>query len=138
MQTIVADAGRPPITLIDTEADALSDLALSSLGSSAQGAKLLLEELDRAEVFDKQSLPTNVATMMSHVLFVDEGSGKQRRVQLVYPRDADTELDRVSVTTPIGAALIGMPEGASIEWPNRSGGMRRLRILKVTQPSFEA
>ena len=138
MHTVAADPARPPITLIDTEADALSDLALSSLATSSMGARLLLEELERAEIFERQSLPVNVATMMSHVQFKDEGTGRTRRVQLVYPRDADSEHDRVSVVTPIGAALIGMPEGASIEWPNRAGTVRRLRILQVAQPDFGA
>lgn len=133
MQLLPTDEGRPPINIIDTEADALSNLALSYQGSSL-GARLLLEELERAEVSDSQSMPANIATMLSHVLFQDESTGRQRRVQLVYPKDADSECGRVSVTTPIGAALIGMSEGASIEWPNRSGVTRQLRILKVDQP----
>ena len=133
MQLLPTDEGRPPINIIDTEADALSNLALSYQGSSL-GARLLLEELERAEVSDSQSMPANIATMLSYVLFQDESTGRQRRVQLVYPKDADSECGRVSVTTPIGAALIGMSEGASIEWPNRSGVTRKLRILKVDQP----
>lgn len=134
MHTISAAAGRPPITLVDTEADTLSEIALAALATSSMGARLLLEEVERAEVFDRDSMPRNVATMQSKVLFEDEATGKARRVQLVYPKDADSAQDRVSVTTPIGAALIGMPEGASIEWPNRQGATRRLRILEVTQP----
>ena len=133
MQTLSTEAVRPPIHLIDTEAEALSSLALSSSASS-MGARLLLEELERAEISDRDALPANVATMMSHVLFEDEATGRTREVQLVYPRDADSERDRISIITPIGAALIGMPEGANIEWPNRSGAKRSLRILKVTRP----
>lgn len=134
MHTISAATGRPPITLVDTEADTLSEIALAALPTSSMGARLLLEELDRADVFDRDSMPRNVATMQSKVLFEDEATGRTRRVKLVYPKDADSAHDRVSVTTPIGAALIGMPEGASIEWPNRQGATRRLRILEVTQP----
>ena len=72
--------------------------------------------------------------MMSHVVFLDEGTGEKHEVQLVYPKDAGSELHRISVLTPIGAALIGMPRGASIDWPNRAGEYRRLRILDVRQP----
>ena len=138
MHTEMASPSRPPITLIDTEADILSNLATARLGTSAQGAQLLLEELDRAETFDRSCLPPHVVTMMSHVVFVDERTGERHQVQLVYPRDADSERHRISVLTPIGAALIGMPRGASIDWPNRAGEYRRLRILEVTQPEREA
>jgi len=137
MQTIQNDADRPAINLIESEADALSDIALTHSASS-MGARLLLKELERAEVFDPGSLPPNVATMQSHVLFADEEAGVTRCVQLVYPGEADSAQGRVSVTTPIGAALIGMSAGETIEWPNRSGVNRRLRILQVTQPASPA
>ena len=134
MHTELASRAQPPITLIDTEAEALSDLAMAWLGKSAMGARLLLQELDRAETFEKSCFPPHVTTMMSRVVFVDENTGEKHDVQLVYPKDADSELHRISVLTPIGAALIGMPRGASIDWPNRAGEYRRLRILDVKQP----
>ncbi len=134
MHTEIASRSRPPVTLIDTEAEALSNLAMAWLGKSAMGAKLLLQELDRADTYERGCLPPHVATMMSRVVFVDENSGEKHDVQLVYPQDADSELHRISVLTPIGAALIGMPRGASIDWPNRAGEYRRLRIVEVKQP----
>lgn len=134
MHTELTGHERPPITLIDSEAEALSNLAMAWLDRSAMGASLLLEELDRAETYDRSCLPPHVATMMSHVVYVDERTGEKREVQLVYPKDADTQLHRISVLTPIGAALIGMPRGASIDWPDRAGEFRRLRIVDVRQP----
>ena len=133
-----ASRARPPIALIDIEAEVLSNLASASLGKSAMGAELLLQELERAETYDRSCLPPHIVTMMSHVVFVDEGSGEKHEVQLVYPRDADSERKRVSVLTPIGAALIGMPRGAWIDWPNRAVDYRRLRILDVVQPQAAA
>jgi len=55
-----------------------------------------------------------------------------RMVQLVFPVDADMEADRISVLTPIGAALIGLSEGQSIEWRTRSGEWKTLTVLKVS------
>jgi regulator of nucleoside diphosphate kinase len=138
MHIEIASRARPPITLIDTEAEALSDLAMAWLGKSALGAKLLLQELERADTYDKSCLPPHVTTMMSRVVFRDENTGENHEVQLVYPKDADTAAHRISVLTPIGAALIGMPRGASIDWPNRAGEYRRLRILEVTQPGVQS
>jgi regulator of nucleoside diphosphate kinase len=138
MHTELASRARPPITLIDSEAEALTQLALSPRSKSSMAAELLLQELDRADTYGKDCFPPHVVTMMSHVVFVDEGTGEKHEVQLVYPGDADTERHRISVLTPIGAALIGMPRGASIDWPNRSGQYRRLRILDVKQPEPQA
>jgi len=55
-------------------------------------------------------------------------------VQLVYPKEADMTRGKVSVLTPIGAALIGIRRGGTIDWPNRSGQYRSLRIVEVIQP----
>jgi regulator of nucleoside diphosphate kinase len=131
-------SARPPISLIDTEAETLSALATAWLERSTLGAKLLLQELERAETYDKTCVPPHVATMMSRVVFLDEATGKEHEIQLVYPKEADSEHHRISVLTPIGAALIGMPRGGWIDWPNRAGEYRRLRILEIIQPRAEA
>ena len=138
MHTEAASLTRPPITLIDNEAESLYDLALAARGKSKQAAELLLQEVDRADTFAREDLPADVVTMMSSVVFVDESTGEEHKVQLVWPKDADSANDRISVLTPIGAALIGMPRGASIDWPNRSGELRRLRIIDVIQPAAAA
>ena len=129
---------RPPIILIDTEADALFNLALAARGKSQMGADLMLEELERANSCKRADMPRDVVTMMSHVVFADEGTGEQHEVQLVYPKMADAQHRRISATTPIGAGLIGMRQGDTIEWPNRSGISRRLTILEVSSPVAEA
>jgi regulator of nucleoside diphosphate kinase len=124
----------PPITLTHSEADTLADLAHAMLGKSPLAAELLLQEIDRADTTTPGELPDDVVTMLSHVEFVDEASGETHSVHLVYPRDADMEQHRLSVLTPVGAGLIGMRCGASIDWPNRLGAHRRLRIVAVRQP----
>jgi regulator of nucleoside diphosphate kinase len=48
------------------------------------------------------------------------------------------EQHRLSVLTPVGAGLIGMRCGDSIDWPNRLGAFRRLRIVRVVQPGRDA
>lgn len=126
---------RPPVRLIDTEADILTSLALSASGHAAQTGELLLEEIARASIFTADRLPTDVITMRSLVEFEDAGSGTMRTVQLVYPADADISAGRISILTPVGAGLIGISEGHAIDWPNRDGRRRPLNIRKVTQPS---
>ena len=129
---------RPPITLSETEGDLLYTLACAAQDTSAMAASLLLEELARAEFCSADSLPADVVTMGSRVVFLDEETGEEHAVELVYPRAADMEQGRVSVLTPVGAGLIGLRRGSAIDWPNRLGAIRRLRIIEVIQPERSA
>lgn len=126
---------RPPIIIVDSEADVLTDLALATQSRAPEVSEMLLEELARSKSCRLDKIPTDVVRMMSHVDFEDEGSGALHSIQLVFPKDADSEAHRVSILTPIGAGLIGMRVGHTITWPNRAGEYRPLRILRVTQPT---
>lgn len=125
---------KPIIHVIDSEADALYELAMSIEERSPDVAGKLCEELDRADVMAAEDLPSDVVTMQSEVEFVDERSGERREVQLVWPRDANMDENRLSVLTLVGAGLIGMRAGSAIDWPDRSGRERCLRIVQVRQP----
>lgn len=132
--TSQADGDQPAIYVIDTEADALYELALTIQNKSPEIAGKLCEELNRAIVMTGADIPSNVVTMQSEVEFVDERSRERRKVELVWPRHADVDQNRVSILSLVGAGLIGMREGASIKWPDRFGKERFLKITKVHQP----
>lgn len=123
---------RPQIQMIDSEADSLTTLAISLEDQLPEVSELLLEEIERAKLHPAGKIPTDVVTMFSTVEFVDEANGTQRTVQLVYPKDADISAGKISIMTPIGAGLIGLREGQSISWPDRSGKKRQLTIHKVS------
>ena len=90
----------------------------------------LQSELDRAVVVSTEAVPGNVVTMGSHVRYVDEASGLQRLVQVVYPAEANAAEGKVSVLAPVGAALLGLSAGQAIEW-EFPDGRRRLRVQEV-------
>lgn len=90
----------------------------------------LASELHRAEVVDQRAVPANVVTMNSEVVYEDCGSGVQRRVTLVFPKDADAGKGHVSVLAPIGSALLGLRVGQRIEWQVPSG-TKQLRVLEI-------
>ena len=124
---------RPPIHMIDTEADALSTLAMAAEDRLPKVSELLLNEIGRARIHAADRIAENIVTMNTAVRFVDEATGKESTYQLVYPAQADISAGRISILTPVGAGLIGLREGQSILWPDREGHERELRIVAVTQ-----
>lgn len=135
MNALPGRGDKPPILLSESEADMLYDLALSWRQKHPFSARLLLDELERAHTVQSGELPGDVVTMGSHVIFLEGEGGTERSVELVYPAAADMAQGRVSVMTPIGAALIGMRCGNEIDWPDRQGERRRLKIVAVVQPA---
>ena len=94
----------------------------------------LLRELERAAVVPPFKVPPNLVTMNSRVLYLDRTAGVRRAVKLVYPPQADGR-GRLSVTSPLGTALLGLRTGQEIEWDFPGGDRRRLRVEEVvTQP----
>lgn len=124
---------RPPIHMIDSEADALTSLALNAQGRMPQVSEQLLDEIARATIHKAGKIAPDVVTMHATVEFIDEASGADRTIELVYPREADISAGRVSILTPVGAGLIGLRTGQSILWPDRDGRERKLTIVKVQQ-----
>lgn len=118
---------RPDIFVTPEDHDELIELALKALGR-APGADLLLEEMKRAKVTD--AVPANALGMNGAVEFEYDGR-RYRDFHLVYPHCADFADGRISVLTPVGAALIGLMEGDTIWWPDEAREIHRLTALKV-------
>ncbi len=126
----------PDIVLSSEDHKKLTQLAYAGINVASTVADDLLYELDRASVVPPEQLPPDVVRMGSCVRYrTDEG--EQREVTLVYPSEADIDLNRVSVMTPIGAALIGLRKGQSITWLTRDGRKQMLTALRVIQPQSE-
>lgn len=123
-------AGKPRIKMTADDHERLSRLAASAMDRVPEVASFLSEELDRAQIV-RGSDQSDFAQMGSRVEFRDNSTGKTQNVTLVYPGEADIEQGKVSVLTPIGAALIGLSKGQSISWETRSGSMKRLTVLAV-------
>ncbi|WP_454760864.1 nucleoside diphosphate kinase regulator [Caulobacter segnis] len=125
---------RPHLIMAETEAEQLSTLALQMEQAAPLAADLLLQEIDRAEVRPDADMPDHVVRMRSTVRFEDDANGAARSVLLVYPKEADIAAGKISVLSLVGAGLIGLSVGQSIQWPDRDGHERALRILKVEPP----
>jgi regulator of nucleoside diphosphate kinase len=135
MPNVHAWAARPDIHLLAAEADLIGDLALAIERSEPELARLLLEEVDRAELHNAATLPADAVRIGSKVRFRDGDSGREREVRIVLPYQADIAEGAVSVLTCIGAGLIGMRAGQSIRWPDTEGRERRLDVAEVRPPA---
>ena len=126
---------KPTIILGETEAERLLPLAENI--ATPRGVSLL-EELERADVRPDADVPPGVAGMNALIAFAEGPGGAARTVRLVYPGEADIEQGKVSVTTPIGAALLGLSAGQSISWTEAGGRQRELSVLSVERAPLDA
>lgn len=122
----------PPIAITRGDSEKLARIADSAGGQFQQAADVLAREIERAQLIDDGEPRPGLVRMGSRVAFRDDISGQERAVTLVYPEDADVAAGKISVLTPVGAALIGLSVGQSIEWHTPNGGTRSLTVQKVT------
>ncbi|GHC68576.1 nucleoside diphosphate kinase regulator [Limoniibacter endophyticus] len=121
---------RPAITVCEEDFDAIMRIALAAAEKSLAVAEEIISELNRAKIVKSSKLKPGIVRMGSVVTY-SMSDGAEQTVTLVYPRDADISKGRVSIMTPIGAALIGLPEGKSIDVIDWSGRTKKITALKV-------
>ena len=123
---------RPPIAIDANHFARLSALSSLTNGPMTKVCEYLREELDRAHILPTEKLRPDIVSIGSQVEFRDEQTGRSQVVILVYPLDADIARRRVSVLTPVGAALLGLSVDQTISFHTRTGERRELTVLKVS------
>jgi regulator of nucleoside diphosphate kinase len=133
-------ADRRSIVVTDSDETRLRELLRLYAESRDSDLACALEaELRDACVVDSKSVPADVVTMNSVVVYEDESTGARSRVSVVYPNEARAGAGRVSVLAPVGTALLGLAVGESIDWTMPDGRLRRLRVVAVPhQPEAAA
>jgi regulator of nucleoside diphosphate kinase len=122
----------PSIKITADELQRLNALADSSMELFPRVAHFLAREMERAQIVAADADLRDVVKMGSHVSYRDDRTGEDRDVVLVYPHEANIELNRISVLTPVGAALIGLSVGQCIEFQTPGHQTRSLSILAVS------
>jgi regulator of nucleoside diphosphate kinase len=123
--------------LLAAESDMVATLALQTEHRQPVVAAMLLEEIERAELHEPETLPDSAVTIGSEADFIDDRTRQVRTIELVLPAMANIAEGRISILTPMGAALYGLTAGQSIDWPDLDGNERRITILRVRQPSVD-
>ena len=121
----------PPIAIPMRDYRRLSALIDGAGRAPTPVLDFLAQELSRAEVVEDDACSPHVVRIGSLVLYRDWVNGRYRTVRVVWPLEADLTRDRVSVLSPVGAALLGMSPGQSISWPALVGEPRTLTVMSV-------
>ncbi len=96
-----------------------------------KSVKKLLGELESAQIRDEVDMPNDVVRFNTTII-IGSQNGWHRKFKLVMPNDSDVRNDKVSILTPMGAAVMGYAEGDSITWEFPSGE-QKLTIETVEQ-----
>lgn len=129
----------PRISIRETDKLRLTAIATLTLATEEQSARrdiahVLLNELERAEIVADEIIPTEVTRMNSTVEFQLDNKDVHT-LRLVHPSDADVDAGKVSVLTPIGAALIGLRPGQMMMLRSYLGNLHKVRVISVSQLS---
>ncbi len=122
----------PAIVISSLDLERIEELLELQAHRDSAGAASLRAELARANVLDPTEMPGDVITMNSIATFIDETSGESREISLVYPREADTAANKISVLAPVGSAMLGLRVGQTIDWQVPGGRSLRLRVTGIS------
>lgn len=91
----------------------------------------LESQLSQAEVIDPSKLNAQGKVVFGAcVTLYDESNDKEVQYQVVGDLEADIDNGQISLSSPIGRALIGKEEGDELE-VQAPGGVRNYEVLKV-------
>ena len=117
------------IYITDADMNRLRPL-VEEMKNSRDDLRMLQRELGRARIVAPENVPAEVVTMNSKVRIRDMAANDITTYTLVFPEDADIDLNRISVIAPIGTAMLGQRVGDEFEWQVPAGPVR-LRVEEV-------
>ena len=121
-----------PIVIPTDGARRPNALANSNMALFPREAFFMASEMNRANVVPDNSDLRGVVHMGSQVRYCDHRTGAVRDVVLVYPHEAQIALKRLSVPTLVGAALIGLSVGQTIDFQTPAHQTRSLTVLGIS------
>jgi len=91
----------------------------------------LENNLALSNIIELKGLKTNKVVFGCYVTIEDSDSGEEIKYQLVGPLESDINQNKISVTSPIGKALISKVVGDEIT-VNAPGGTRNFEIIDIS------
>ena len=103
-------------------------------GTTDDNNKMSLSyELKRAIIVKNDAFPAFAIRLNSLVSIEDLETGNVTQFTIVLPKQADIHSKKISVLSPMGAALIGFSKGDEVEW-QVPAGLKRFKIVEVITP----
>ena len=93
--------------------------------------RFLQKVLEHSRVIDPAALPKDRVCLLSHVEFTNLATNTRMKFEIVSPHEMNLEAGKISLKSPIGAALMGKKVGEIAEAQTPSG-ILRLRIESVS------
>lgn len=122
------------------KARAFGDLRENAEFESAKQAQALNEKriaelggrLVRAEILEEDRIPKDKAFLGARVTLKELKTKEVLEYQLVSPEEADYKENKVSVTSPVGRALLGHRKGETVNIHAPAGEIK-YKIIKITR-----
>ena len=99
-------------------------------GKTISRIRFLQKVLENSRVIDPDLLPKDKVSLLSVVEFTNLSTNARMKFQIVSPHEMDLEAGKISLKSPIGAALMGKKVGETAEAQVPSGTIR-LRIKSI-------
>ena len=100
-------------------------------GKTISRIRFLQKVLEHARVVDPDTLPKDRVCLLSRVEFTNLSTNARMRFQIVSPHEMDLDSGKISLKSPIGAALMGKKVGEVAE-ASVPAGTVRLRVESIT------
>jgi transcription elongation factor GreA len=129
---------RPKVIQAISEAREHGDISENAEYEAAKEKQAMLEgkindlhnKLSQCEIVEVEKGSTGRVTFGITVELEDLNTGEEMQYRLVGPYEADLAQGTISVTSPIGRALIGKEPGDEVE-VQTPGGVKNLEILDI-------
>jgi transcription elongation factor GreA len=100
-------------------------------GKTISRIRFLQKILEHSRVIDPDVLPKDRVSLLCRVEFTNLATNTRMTFEIVSPHEMDLEAGKISLKSPIGAALMGKKVGEIAEAQVPSGTLR-LRIDSIT------
>ena len=100
-------------------------------GKTISRIRFLQKVLEHSRVIDPEFLPKDKVCLLSRVEFTNLSTNTRMNFEIVSPHEMDLEAGKISLNSPIGAALMGKKVGEIAEARVPSGTLL-LRIENIT------
>lgn len=129
---------RPRVIRAIEEARSHGDLSENAEYDAAKERQAFIEgrvselgyKLGNAEIIDPDKLPKDRAVFACTVVLENIDTGEDVEYQLVGPEESNIEEGRISVTSPLGKAIIGKKPGEEIVL-TAPGGKRVYELVEI-------